>query len=69
MTYKIESGVPLPASIGRRKYPFDGMGIGDSFAFDADVCAKVRAAADAYGRKYGMKFTVAKAALRCWRVS
>jgi hypothetical protein len=33
MTFKIEKGIPIPEkqANGMKRYPFDGLGIGDSF--------------------------------------
>lgn len=64
----IDKNVPLP-----RRFPFDGMQIGDSFAVPLDVSRPaINVAAMRYGRKHGVKFTVRlmpDRSLRCWRVA
>ena len=63
----IDKNVPLP-----KRYPFEGMQVGDSFAVPPEVKrATVNVAAMRYGRKHGVKFTVrltADRTLRCWRI-
>jgi hypothetical protein len=65
---KVEKGIPLP-----RRFPFDQMEVGDSFAVPPDVHrTTVSIAALRYGRKHGMTFVtrmVADRTLRCWRVT
>ena len=70
--YKIEKGVPVPIQVPpNKKFPFDEMSPGDSFGLSADEHKGTRAAAYAYGKVKGQKFTVRKngAGYRCWRVS
>ena len=75
MTYVIEKKIPIPAP-GRdrkcRKYPFDKMQAGDSFAVPLSgeitsagkngpydkALVRVRSAACGFSRKRGCKFTV-----------
>lgn len=71
--FKIEYGIPLTSrKAGRKtKYPFNNMGIGDSFAFPAKAMRSVRSRAFQIHKKTGFKFafrtTDDKA--RCWRVA
>jgi hypothetical protein len=64
----IDKKVPLP-----RRFPFEHMQVGDSFAVPPDVKRPaINVAAMRYGRKHGMKFTVRLTpdrSLRCWRVA
>jgi hypothetical protein len=64
----IDKKVPLP-----RRFPFEHMQVGDSFAVPHDVKRPaINVAAMRYGRKHGMKFTVRLTpdrSLRCWRVA
>lgn len=64
---KVDKDVPLP-----RKYPFDKMAVGDSFAVPPDIRREtVSVAAMRYGRKHKMKFSVrmvADRSYRCWRM-
>lgn len=65
--YKIDKGIPAPS--GRsHKYPFSGMEVGDSFAYQAEDHRKVLASVHAYARRFGQKFKVSKHHLRCWRL-
>lgn len=71
---KIEKGIPLKKYGGSifRKYPFNEMDPGDSFALgDGMDVTKVRYAAAAYGDRYQRKYAVRKTenGYRCWRVS
>lgn len=65
---KVESGIPIPS-----KFPFADMKVGDSFAVpDTVKRAAVAVAAQRYGIKHAMKFTVRQTAdktLRCWRLA
>ncbi len=64
---KIEKNVPLPVM-----YPFAKMDIGDSFAIPPHIQrATISVAANRYGAKHGMKFTVRMMpdrSYRCWRI-
>lgn len=64
---KIEKNVPLP-----RRFPFDDMQVGDSFAIPSEVHrTTVSVAANRYGAKHGVKFTVRlmpNRSYRCWRI-
>jgi hypothetical protein len=64
--YKIED---IPVS--RRRYPFDYMKVGQSFALSANELVKVRSAASTYGKRHGKTFAVVKqtdGTYRCGRV-
>lgn len=64
---RIDKGIPLP-----KRYPFDQMEVGDSFAVPEGISrTRVSIAAMRYGRDHKMKFTVRQMpdrSLRCWRV-
>lgn len=75
MHFKIEKGVPAPATRKRApKYPFDKVDVGDSFTVrvrDEDAMRSLRSAASRYGRVYKMQFRVhrmSKHEARCWRI-
>lgn len=67
---KVDSNIPLP-----KKWPFENMNVGDSFAIPENVKRQaVSVAAMRYGRKHGMKFTVRQIdsvnkSFRCWRIA
>ena len=65
---KVDKGIPFP-----QKYPFADMAVGDSFVVPPEVHrSTVSVAANRYGRKHGVKFTVRLTpdrTLRCWRVA
>ena len=67
---KIEKGIPLPAH-GNTKYPFADMVVGDSFLMSIETHQKLRVAANAYGKRHAMKFSVrvVESGVRCWRVA
>jgi hypothetical protein len=67
MTYKIEKGVPI---IGRQKYPFGEMEVGDSFLADEALLDRLRAAAAHFGKNHNKKFAVRQVpeGVRVWRV-
>jgi len=80
MTYRIEKNVPLTKRVGRRIYPFGEMQPGDSFPIEisslspeevSDLVRKVGAAAQTYGRRHDMHFTVRlvreEQIIRVWR--
>lgn len=70
--FVIEKGVQVQArSEHSRKYPFNEMDIGDSFAIPGDLMTSVRSAATAFGRDHSQKFTVRKDGDggRCWRIA
>lgn len=76
MSVTIEHNVPLPKLRGGRpqKYPFELMGIGDSFKLTGHMTVlNVREAVRYFTKKTGRKFVVRKDALtgvsRCWRLS
>ena len=65
---KVEKNIPLP-----RRYPFNDMQVGDSFAVPEGIArTAVNIAAMRYGNKHGCKFTVRQMpdrTLRCWRIA
>ena len=71
--YKIESGIVRPPKRGNlsKRYPFEKMGIGDSFKFNKDHVNRVSAAAFAFGRANSKKFSVRSngSSARIWRVA
>lgn len=75
MTIEVESGYPAPTRSGKRsKYPFGTMNVGDSFfmksRFPEHERGRVSAAACAYAKKHGVKFStkVFDTGVRTWRV-
>ena len=64
---RIDKNVPIP-----KRFPFESMEVGDSFALPADAKrTAMSVAAMRYGRKHGMKFTIRQLAdktFRCWRI-
>lgn len=80
MTFKIESGVPVPPRTGRTIYPFREMKPGDSFALPLNgggpavqklMMRRVISAAQTFTRRYGPHFTVRlvldEGIIRVWR--
>jgi len=74
--YEIEKHVQIPGN-GRRKYPFQDMGVGDSF-FVSSMSGKnniARVAATNYGKRNNIKFLTRMciedgvAGMRIWRVA
>ena len=65
---RIDKNVPIP-----KRFPFELMEVGDSFALPAGVKRPAASvAAMRYGRKHGMRFTVRQMpdkSFRCWRVA
>jgi hypothetical protein len=75
MKIQIESGYPAPTrSTARAKYPFAKMEVGDSFfmksGFPEHERGRVSAAACAYAKKHGVKFStkVFDNGVRTWRI-
>lgn len=69
--YVVESGVPLvPSRQARRKYPFHGMKVGDSFVITELERGRVSVAACWHTKRYGPKFSIRKRnkETRVWRV-
>lgn len=64
---QVDKGIPLP-----KRYPFEHMEVGDSFAVPPGVArTTVAIAAMRYGRKHGMRFVtrmMPDRSYRCWRV-
>lgn len=68
----IEKGIPAPEYFRRsRKYPYDQMEIGDSFAVPAGMAESCRTGASRYGKRHGKKFSVHTTpdGVRCWRIA
>lgn len=72
---QIEKGIPVhdpraSANVGRRKYPWDEMEVGDSFHAPASANS-VRTAAANYSKKTGREFVVRKEGdgARAWRTA
>jgi hypothetical protein len=67
-TPRIDKNIPLP-----KRFPFDRMEVGDSFAVPPDVKrSTISVAAKRFGVESGWKFTVRQMpnrSLRCWRVA
>lgn len=65
---QIEKNIPVP-----RRFPFDKMEVGDSFAIPPDTRREtVAVAALRYGRKHDMEFVVRMVpdrTYRCWRTA
>lgn len=73
---KVDKKIPLPPlnDRGTRRWPFDKMAVGDSFALKTDSDRiKCASAASYYGKRHGLKFAIRLlpdgSAYRCWRVS
>ena len=71
-TFKIEKNIAIPDFKTQKKYPFDKMSVGDSFAIEGTRecdAARVRSPAIVYGRTCDKKFTIRKYenGYRCWR--
>jgi hypothetical protein len=76
MKIQVESGYPTPTrSTSRAKYPFATMQVGDSFfmksAYPEHERGRVSAAACAYAKKHGVKFStkIFDNGVRTWRIS
>jgi hypothetical protein len=65
---KVEKNIPIP-----KRWPFDEMKVGDSFAVPPDVKrTTINVSAMRFGLKHGMKFTVRQMpdkSFRCWRIA
>ena len=58
---KVRTGIPIPTSDPKQKYPFDALAPGDSVEFEStEVFERARRAATAYGRNHCMKFVARK---------
>lgn len=73
MKIVIEYGVPLYRKVtgAKRKYPFDKMGIGDSFEIPGKKAASARQCAFKYGKEHNKRFSLRKTGtdtFRCWRI-
>lgn len=75
MSFEIEKGVPIPPSqqgLGRQRYPFNRMAVGDSFTVPSDDSNRVRSAASAYAKQHRIGLTCRRESdgrVRVWRVS
>lgn len=74
MTFKIIKNAPPPPSsrVGRIKYPFDEMEVGDAFDVPLKSGDRIRAAASQWGKDHGKKFTIRKIdaeTFRVWRIA
>lgn len=71
MSYKIESGIPVPKMSKPMKYPLSEMKIGESFLVTDKKIANLRAYIYNISKKMGMKFKVmaTEEGIRVWRVS
>jgi len=74
--YKIEKHVPIPNLIpSNKKYPFDKMGVGDSFVgmdeYNEKRYKRFFSAASKYGKRNNKKFTIRTTpeGVRVWRVA
>ena len=70
----VERGIPMATKVGdaTRKYPFNTMEVGDSFALGNLSRDTVSNAAYAYGKINSNKFSVRKlpdGTHRCWRLA
>lgn len=67
--FKIEKNIPIPSAQGAngsRKYPFEALGVGDSF----EAPEVARKSIYSYEKKTGFKFTaraVSESNVRIWR--
>lgn len=70
MYASIETNVPMPPH-GRAIYPFELLGVGDSFAIREGDDRRAAAAASQWGKRHGRKLSIRKTAngWRCWRVA
>ncbi len=67
--YTIEKGIERQSARsrnGKSKYPFDRMGVGDSFAFPERQRSAIASAANGFSKRSGFKFSTTKD--RIWRV-
>lgn len=71
--FLIERGARMPrsAQAGKRRYPFNQMEIGDSFAFPLADRHKLASAASLYGQRTSRKFSIRKTGNCCrvWRTA
>ena len=68
--YEIEKGIEVPNYERYRKYPFEGMEIGDSFLVPHEMKNRVQASASSYGRRKNKRFLTrtVESGVRVWRV-
>lgn len=67
--FKIDSDVPYTSHLGKLKYPFEDMKVGDSFLIKGNYM-KVASSASWYGKRHQQKFSVRRTeeGYRCWRL-
>ena len=72
---KVETGIPMPETTDRvAKYPWSKMAPGDSFLVSCkpgdNKSGAVRSAANVYGTRHQMKFSIRKVdgGVRVWRI-
>jgi hypothetical protein len=74
MAFEIERDVPLPEKNVRWKYPFDQMGLGDSFFVANKDTTQMSALCKRAAKRLGGRFVTAKAekgdkqGVRVWRM-
>lgn len=70
---QVETGIPipLPATSGRRLYPWHELEVGQSFLATGGTKNSVAAGASAFGKKLGRKFRTSKVqgGIRVWRTA
>ena len=69
--FLIRKGIPIPPT-SARKYPFNAMQPGDSFAIPSDALAQVRRAARAWTERHTAVMVVRQGEdglWSCWRAS
>lgn len=75
MTYQIDRGVPVPPVGTASRYPWEDMGVGDSFfvpcEYDRIAHNRLSTAARHHAKRTGKHFTVRRVdgGLRCWRIA
>lgn len=74
--HRLETGIPIPEDVlskkNHRKYPFDKMKVGDSFAFDLRKRSTVRNSTKSHARRHGVKFHIGvgeDGEGRIWRIA
>ena len=70
MISEIESGIPVPKTVIKSKYPFAALKVGDSFLITGKTLTQIRSYASVIGKKLAMKFKVMEVdgGIRVWRV-
>ena len=67
---QIESGIPIPSAPGSPRYPWDSMGVGDSFYLKGEQIARVTSAANYRAKKRGEGYAcrTIDGGVRVWRI-